>query len=45
MDLDLADKLADSALANGGSDAALPYFQACKAMSAYRLGHYLLAAV
>ncbi len=40
VDLDLADKLADTALAIGGSDAALPYFQACKAMSTYRLGHY-----
>jgi len=40
MDLNLADKLADTALALGGSDAALPYFQACKAMSTYRLGRY-----
>jgi eukaryotic-like serine/threonine-protein kinase len=40
MDLNLADKLADTALAIGGGDANLPYFQACKAMSTYRLGHY-----
>jgi tetratricopeptide (TPR) repeat protein len=40
MDLNSADKLADTALALGASDANLPYFQACKAMSMYRLGHY-----
>jgi len=40
MDLNLADKLADTALAIGANAADLPYFQACKAMSTYRLGHY-----
>ncbi len=40
MDLNLADKLADTALALGANDSNLPYFQACKAMSTYRLGRY-----
>ncbi len=40
MDLNVADKLADTALAIGAGEANLPYFQACKAMSSYRLGHY-----
>ena len=39
-DLVLMDKLADTAIKAGSSDAALPYFQACKAMSNYRLGHF-----
>src|SRR6266404_3540803 len=39
-DLVLMDKLADTAIKAGSSDAALPYFQGCKAMSNYRLGHF-----
>ena len=39
-DLALMDKLADTALKVGNNDASLPYFQACKAMSNYRLGHF-----
>jgi tetratricopeptide (TPR) repeat protein len=44
-DLALMDKLADMALKTGSNDAALPYFQACKAMSNYRLGHFSEAIV
>jgi tetratricopeptide (TPR) repeat protein len=40
MDLQLIDKLADTAVALGGGDDLLPYIQGCKAMSAYRLGHF-----
>jgi tetratricopeptide (TPR) repeat protein len=39
-DLALMDKLADKAVTAGSGDSALPYFQACKAMSNYRLGHF-----
>lgn len=39
-DLALIDKLADAAVTLGSGDAALPYFQACKAMSNYRLGRF-----
>src|SRR5690349_8958011 len=39
-DLSFMDKLADMALARVGNDPALPYFQACKAMSSYRLGQF-----
>jgi len=41
VDLHLADQLADTALTlGGGQKERLPYFQACKAMSSYRLGRY-----
>ena len=40
VDLELVDKLADMAVARGSGESALPYFQACKAMSQYRLGHF-----
>ncbi len=40
VDLKLIDKLADAAVTIGSSEASLPYFQACKAMSNYRLGHF-----
>jgi eukaryotic-like serine/threonine-protein kinase len=39
VDLGLVDKLADTAITLGSGEAALPYFQACEAMSNYRLGH------
>jgi serine/threonine protein kinase len=39
-DLALVDKLADVAVTAGSSDSALPYFQGCKAMANYRLGHF-----
>jgi tetratricopeptide (TPR) repeat protein len=38
-DLKLVDKLADKAVTLGEGDSSMPYFQACKAMSDYRLGH------
>jgi serine/threonine protein kinase/tetratricopeptide (TPR) repeat protein len=40
VDLELIDKLANAAVRLGSGDAALPYFQACKAMSNYRLGRF-----
>jgi tetratricopeptide (TPR) repeat protein len=40
VDLELMDKLADKAVTAGSTDAALPYFQGCKAMSNYRLGNF-----
>jgi eukaryotic-like serine/threonine-protein kinase len=40
VDLALVDKLADTAVALGGGESALPYFQVAKAMSNYRLGHF-----
>jgi tetratricopeptide (TPR) repeat protein len=40
VDLELMDKQADLAVALGSGDENLPYFQACKAMSNYRLGHF-----
>jgi tetratricopeptide (TPR) repeat protein len=40
VDLGVVDKLADTAVTAGRGEAALPYFQACKAMSNYRLGHF-----
>ncbi|HET6408712.1 MAG TPA: tetratricopeptide repeat protein, partial [Chthoniobacteraceae bacterium] len=39
-DLELMDKLADKAVTAGNGTDDLPYFQACKAMSHYRLGHF-----
>ena len=39
-DLALMDKLADKAVAAGSGTDDLPYFQACKAMSHYRLGNF-----
>jgi tetratricopeptide (TPR) repeat protein len=39
-DLQLVDKLADTAVTSGNTDASMAYFQACKAMSNYRLGHF-----
>jgi eukaryotic-like serine/threonine-protein kinase len=38
--LGLVDQLADKAVALGNGNSSLPYFQACKAMSAYRLGRF-----
>ncbi|HTL54058.1 MAG TPA: serine/threonine-protein kinase [Candidatus Limnocylindrales bacterium] len=43
VDLQLIDNLADTAVTLGSSDASLPYFQACKAMSHYRMGHFSVA--
>jgi serine/threonine protein kinase len=43
-DSQLIDNLADSAITFGSGDASMPYFQACKAMSNYRLGHFHDAA-
>jgi tetratricopeptide (TPR) repeat protein len=40
VDLQLIDNLADAAVTLGSADASLPYFQACKAMSNYRLGRF-----
>lgn len=40
VDLALMDKLADTAVTLGSGEASLPYFQACKAMSNYRLGRF-----
>jgi tetratricopeptide (TPR) repeat protein len=40
VDLQMLDNLADTAVTVGGSDRSLPYFQGCKAMSKYRLGHF-----
>jgi hypothetical protein len=40
VDLELIDELADAAVTLGSSDASLPYFQACKAMSNYRMGRF-----
>ena len=34
------DKLADKAVTAGSGTDGFPYFQACKAMSKYRLGHF-----
>ena len=39
-DLEMMDKLADKAVTAGSGTEDLPYFQACKAMSHYRLGHF-----
>ncbi|HXU78823.1 MAG TPA: serine/threonine-protein kinase [Methylomirabilota bacterium] len=39
-DLALMDKLANTSITAGSGDAAMPYFQACKAMSNYRLGRF-----
>jgi len=40
INLELLDKLADAAVTIGSGEASLPYFQACKAMSCYRLGRF-----
>jgi tetratricopeptide (TPR) repeat protein len=40
VDLALVDKIADTAIALGSHEPNLPYFQACKAMSSYRLGRF-----
>src|SRR5262249_51756136 len=40
VDLAMIDNLADAAVTLGSGDASMPYFQACKAMSNYRLGHF-----
>jgi eukaryotic-like serine/threonine-protein kinase len=40
VDLAWIDKLADVAVTRGSGEAALPYFQTCKAMSNYRLGRF-----
>jgi serine/threonine protein kinase len=34
------DKLVDTALAAGSGDPSMPFFQTCKALSEYRLGHF-----
>jgi len=39
-DLALMDKLADKAVTSGSGGDGFPYFQACKAMSSYRLGNF-----
>jgi hypothetical protein len=39
-DLVLMDKLADKAVTAGSGTDGFPYFQACKAMSHYRLGNF-----
>ena len=39
-DLGLMDRLADKAVTAGSGTDGLPYFQACKAMSNYRLGNF-----
>jgi len=39
-DLELIDNLADTAVTLGSADPSLAYFQACKAMSNYRLGRF-----
>jgi tetratricopeptide (TPR) repeat protein len=39
-DLERMDKLADKAVTAGSGTDGLPYFQACKAMSLYRLGSF-----
>ena len=40
VDLELVDNLADKAVSLGSGWPDTPYFQAAKAMSAYRLGHF-----
>jgi tetratricopeptide (TPR) repeat protein len=40
VDLKLVDNLADTAVTQGSGDSSMPYFQACKAMSNYRLGRF-----
>jgi serine/threonine protein kinase len=40
VDLSLLDQLADKAVTLRMYEDAMPYFQACKAMSNYRLGHF-----
>lgn len=42
-DLEFLDKQADQAIALGSGASDLPYFQACKAMSNYRLGRFPVA--
>jgi tetratricopeptide (TPR) repeat protein len=43
VDLQLIDNRADAAITFGKDNDAIPYFQACKAMSDYRLGRYAAA--
>jgi hypothetical protein len=43
VDLKLADNLASQAVTRGSNETALAYFQACKAISDYRLGYYVQA--
>src|SRR5260370_883381 len=40
VDLELIDNLADTAVTLGSGDASMPYFEACKAMSNYRLEQF-----
>jgi serine/threonine protein kinase/tetratricopeptide (TPR) repeat protein len=40
VDLGMVDKLADIAVTVGSSNSSLAYFQGCKALSDYRLGHF-----
>jgi tetratricopeptide (TPR) repeat protein len=44
-DLELMDRFADTAVTLGRGDAAMPYFEACKAMSDYRLRRFSEAIV
>jgi serine/threonine protein kinase len=39
-DLRLMDQLADTAIRAGSNTVDMPYFEVCKAMSDYRLGHF-----
>jgi serine/threonine protein kinase len=40
VDLEVIDKVADTAVQRGSGDPAMPYFLACKEMSAYRRRHF-----
>jgi tetratricopeptide (TPR) repeat protein len=40
VNLEVIDRLADTSVTLGSGDRSLPYFQACKAMSNYRLGRF-----
>jgi serine/threonine protein kinase/Tfp pilus assembly protein PilF len=44
VDLRLVDRVADAAVSRGIGNESMPYFQACKAMSDYRLGNFREAA-
>jgi tetratricopeptide (TPR) repeat protein len=45
VDLTIVGRLADVAVTLGvGNDGAMPYFQVCKALAEYRLGHFNAAA-
>jgi len=40
VDLQRIAKLTDTALAAGSGDASMPFFETCKALLEYRLGHF-----